>query len=93
MVEKRVGTTRQAAQYFGFTDNHELPDTRTFKAWADDNKLTPIHGKKHHLWWDFKAISQCLDKKSEIESSEPDYDQILKENLYGERKSGLPHYS
>lgn len=91
-MTRRVGTTKQAAEHFGFVDNRGLPNVRAFMAWAKAHSITPEHGEKHHLWWNFKEIEQCLDRNHEIKSSEPDYHQIFRENFYGEGKSGLPHH-
>jgi hypothetical protein len=65
-MEKRVGTTKQAASHFGFIDDRGLPNIRAFMAWTKANKVTPIHGEIHHLWWDFKSIEQKLDKNAGI---------------------------
>jgi len=61
----RVGTTKQAAQHFGFTRDDGLPNVRAFMAWTREKKIKPEHGQKHHLWWNFKTIEQCLDKNNE----------------------------
>jgi hypothetical protein len=82
-VTNRVGTSKQAAEHFGFITNDGLPNVRAFLSWARENKVRPAHGKVHHLWWNFKVIESVLEMplQDKIESSKPDFDTILNKRL------------
>ena len=91
-VEKRVGTTRQAAKHFGFHNDYGIPDTRSFLAMRQQSGFPkPILGDKHHLWWDFKAIEQFLDKQSLVQPKSTDHSSKIRERLaqYGNVQSEL----
>lgn len=92
-MTKLIGTTRQAAEYFGFQYDNGQPNTRAFLNWASRNNILPAHGKKHHFWWNFKIIEQLLDRGvlDQSLSSETDHFKNFMEDLHGEHQGAVPH--
>ena len=91
MRNNGVGTTRQAAENFGFVDNRGAPSIRAFLVWAKANKIKPEYGTVHHFWWNFKEIAERLDNKGipRTESVKVDYAAMFREDLNGGHQSGL----
>lgn len=77
----RIANTSDAAKELGFTRNG-IPCTRIFLAWAKENDIQPVHGKKHHLWWDINKLNERIDNQAGIQSeSKVDYDSIVARRL------------
>lgn len=92
MTEKRIATTRQAADRMGFTRRDGQPNCRAFMAWAAANGLKPSHGAVHHLWWDMKAAEQALDKANGTQPESSGWKQRFLEAMKnGDDQGALSH--
>lgn len=81
---KRIGSTRQAADQFGF--HHDDGRVNCY-AFLQVSKVpgfpAPIREVRHHKWWDFKAIENWFDKKSGIKPVSTDWKEKLTKGLAG----------
>lgn len=82
-MSRLVNTQTAAKELFG-VDGKGRPNIRVFLTWARKNDLKPVHGVKHHLWWDLNKLIQHLDNASDIQpESKVDYDEIIRRRLHG----------
>ncbi len=80
MPEYRLYNTAQAALKLGFINKKGEANSRAFLRWAASQGLRRPNGK-HHLWWDFKAIEQHLDKPTENNHNLTDWDAIVRNRV------------
>lgn len=94
MTDRRVGTTRQAAKHFGFVQDSGAPHVKAFLSWVAENKINPVHGKRHHLWWDFKVIENVFDKVGNTKPDLTDWDKKVSERLAqrGDHQGAISRY-
>lgn len=59
-MEKRIYTTKEAAARLG------MPYHTFKKMWGMPGFPKPIIERKHHKFWDFKAIENYFDKASNL---------------------------
>jgi len=94
--EPRIYPTKDAAARLGFIKKDGLPNCRAFMSWARDNGFAPVHGKKHHLWWDLKAIERNLDNRSDLnsQSEKVNYSAVIAERIkqLGDDQSALSRH-
>ncbi len=89
-MEARLFSTKQIALRLGFTREDGTPNPQAFLSWVKGCQGFPIPLRKHHKWWDFKAIEQWLDKQSGIVPESVDYDDVIRRRLNnGKIQDGL----
>jgi hypothetical protein len=91
---KSIGTTRQAAQEFGFVKDDGQPNVRAFLAWAKAKGIKPEHGETHHLWWNFLQIQNAFDKVNNVQPHSVNHDSIILGRLaHGKGAREIPAHS
>lgn len=85
----RFACTETIAREYGFVKDGKVC-VRSFLRWVKEQKGFPRPKRRHHLWWDTKAIDQYLDKVNNTQPQSDNDDDIIFGRLNGKHSREIP---